>query len=373
LIGKGDDQSNNILFMRFLFIVQGEGRGHMTQAISMRDILIRNGHEVVEVLIGKSKLREIPSFFFEKIKVPVHTYESPNFQVAQNNKGIQIYQSIFYSLTHLHVFIRSIGFIRDKVKETQPDIVINFYEGLVGLAWLFHRPKARYFCIGHQFLLFHPQFVFPKGHWLQIKMLNLLSHITSFKAEKLLALSFVPMPDLPSKKIYVVPPLLRKEVLDLTPVDGNYLLGYMLNAGYSEEITRWHKDHPDLEAHFFWDKKDVPDDLEVQPNLYFHRISDVKFLKYMKDCMAFSSTAGFESVCEAMYLRKPVLMVPTAGHIEQRCNSVDAVRAGAGITSDSFDLDQLLEYVPSYNKKDETFIQWVRQGEKKFLELLINK
>ena len=35
--------------MKFLFIVQGEGRGHLTQAITLEEILRRNGHEVVAV------------------------------------------------------------------------------------------------------------------------------------------------------------------------------------------------------------------------------------------------------------------------------------------------------------------------------------
>ena len=39
--------------MKFLFIVQGEGRGHFTQAITLEEMLLRNGHEVVEVLVGK--------------------------------------------------------------------------------------------------------------------------------------------------------------------------------------------------------------------------------------------------------------------------------------------------------------------------------
>ena len=35
--------------MKFLFIVQGEGRGHFTQAITLEEMLLRNGHEVAEV------------------------------------------------------------------------------------------------------------------------------------------------------------------------------------------------------------------------------------------------------------------------------------------------------------------------------------
>lgn len=357
--------------MRFLFIVQGEGRGHMTQAISMSDILKRNGHEVIEVLVGKSKLREIPKFFYDKINAPVSTYESPNFLMSHNNKGIKIYQSIFYNFTRSPQHFKSIYFIKKRLQKTRPDAVINFYEMLAGITWAIYRPKIKYICIGHQFLLLHPEFKFPEGHNFQIWMLNLLTKITSLRADIRLALSFTDMPNVPSRRIFVTPPLLRHEVLELKPNNGKYLLGYMLNAGYSEEIMAWHKNHPELEAHFFWDKKDAPNDLEAQPNLYFHRISDTKFLDYMKDCMAFSSTSGFESICEAMYLRKPVLMVPTAGHIEQRCNSVDAARAEAGITSDWFDLDRLLDYVPNYNKDDLTFVHWIQKGEATFLKLIV--
>ena len=52
--------------MKFLFIVQGEGRGHLTQAITLEEILLRNGHEVVEVLVGKSSSRRLPGFFTRK-------------------------------------------------------------------------------------------------------------------------------------------------------------------------------------------------------------------------------------------------------------------------------------------------------------------
>jgi uncharacterized protein (TIGR00661 family) len=235
---------------------------------------------------------------------------------------------------------------------------------------MLYNPKVPYICLGHQFLLLHPKFKFPKGHRTQIFMLNFLTKITSFRAKKRLGLSFDAMNDDPRKKLFVVPPLLRKEVLSQTPTDGNYILGYVLNAGYSEEIIKWHKSKPNVIAHFFWDKKDVAEDLEIEPNLFFHQLSDTKFLGYMTGCMAYSSTSGFESICEAMYLRKPILMVPTAGHIEQLCNSVDATRAGAGIALNRFDLDKLLDYIPKYPKDDRTFVDWVLSAEAKFLDHL---
>ena len=58
-----------------------------------------------------------------------------------------------------------------------------------------------------------------------------------------------------------------------------------------------------------------------------------------------------------MYLGKPVLMVPA--HIEQDCNAHDAMRAGAGIISDSFDLKPLLRFAGTYSP-NRTFVRWVR-------------
>ncbi len=48
--------------MKFLFIVQGEGRGHFTQAITLEDMLLRNGHQVVEVLSAKVRHVPCPAF-----------------------------------------------------------------------------------------------------------------------------------------------------------------------------------------------------------------------------------------------------------------------------------------------------------------------
>lgn len=65
--------------MRFIFTIQGEGRGHFTQAITLEQILRQQGDEVIAILVGKSSRREIPSFFTTKVKAPVYSFESRIF------------------------------------------------------------------------------------------------------------------------------------------------------------------------------------------------------------------------------------------------------------------------------------------------------
>lgn len=64
--------------MKILFIIQGEGRGHLTQALSLRQKLMAEGHEIVGVLV-ESPARRLPDFFLNKIQSPVYPFESPNF------------------------------------------------------------------------------------------------------------------------------------------------------------------------------------------------------------------------------------------------------------------------------------------------------
>jgi len=89
------------------------------------------------------------------------------------------------------------------------------------------------------------------------------------------------------------------------------------------------------------------------------------FLDRLSKCSAYATTAGFESICEAMYLGKPVMMVPA--HIEQYCNMIDAERAGAGIGSVVFDFNRLVEFKKNYQPQ-LNFRYWIAAAERKIME-----
>jgi uncharacterized protein (TIGR00661 family) len=356
--------------MRYLFIVQGEGRGHMTQAISLSQLLINSGHQIVAVLVGKNVKRQIPAFFYEKIGAPVRTFESPDFIMDKRNRGIHLLRSIISNAGKLKTFSASIRRIDEIVKEVEPEVIVNFYDLLTGLYYLRKKPGIPLITIGHQYLLLHPDFVFPKGRWIDKKLLVFNTWFSGRVAVKQLALSFRKMPDADNKKIKVVPPLLRDEIKLMQPLQGDFLLGYILNSGYAGEIAEWHSKNQEIKLEFFWDNNMAEEVTEVNENFHIHKINDQKFIKYMASCKAFASTAGFESICEAMYLSKPVMMIPVAGHYEQQCNALDACRVKAGITSDHFDLSGLLDHINNYNFDNQSFREWINTAETIFLEEL---
>jgi len=355
--------------MKYLFVVQGEGRGHFTQTLSLKAMLERNGHTVEAIMVGSSAKRTLPDFFTQKINAEIIRFQSPNFLPTPKGKGSPLLISILYNLFLLPVYIQSLFSIRKTIRDKQPDVVVNFYELLCGVTYGIFNPHPPMINVAHQYYFLTPEFNYTGNKRIQFRLLNGYSKFTAWNSTKILALSFRQLENTHYGKIAIVPPLLRKEVLQSTTHKGDYIHGYLLNSGYSNELTEWSKRNPDQELHFFWDKKNVNDSEILTPTLTMHTLSDTLFLNYMAGSKAYATTGGFESVCEAMYLQKPVLMVPT--HIEQECNVIDAQQSDAGVSAGEFDLDLLLAFIPEYRKSLE-FRYWIQKAESLFISELTN-
>jgi uncharacterized protein (TIGR00661 family) len=354
---------------KYLFVVQGEGRGHLTQAISLYELLKSAGHEVVAVMVGKGDDRNLPSFFQEKVAAPIHTFSSPSL-VYGNGKALRMWDTVKTHALRLPKYMDSIKQLADKVEETQPDVIINFYEMICGLYCQLYQPGIPCVCIAHQYLLLHKNFVSIDNKMFDRWLLNLNTRITALGSTKKMALSFVQMDDDTSANIVVTPPLLRDEVKSLTPQRKPFLLAYITHHKLSEDIINWHANHRDVEIHCFWNNQEFSDEWHFRENLTFHQVNAEKFLAMMQDCAGLVCTAGFESVCEAMYLGKPILMVPVPNHIEQEINALDGQRAGAGIADSSFNLSRFMEYLPVHKSVHETFKNWQAQTPTIFLNEL---
>jgi uncharacterized protein (TIGR00661 family) len=358
---------------KYILAVQGEGRGHMTQALSMYDMLIENGHTVCAVLLGSSGSRDIPKFFFDKIRSPVIQLQSPNFVSDKKNKSINITRSVIHNVKKLKTFRHSLKHIDALMKEHEPDVVINFFDLLIGLYYRYYKPTAKMICVAHQYIYFHPDFEFPDGRWLDKEAIKFFTRLTASRSSKNLALSFYKI-HTNNDDVIVVPPLLRKEIFELEPAKNNFYLVYLVNSGYFEEVLEWHRQNPNTELHCFTDQ---PDKLYADYNfdhkkLVLHAINDTLFLELMSKSSGLASTAGFESVCEAMYLGKPVLMVPIHGHYEQFCNSRDAFKAGAGIFSDKFDLSKLANFSTTFDGSNPWFKNWVANAKHRIYNEIIS-
>ena len=346
--------------MKFLFLVQGEGRGHLTQAISMRQMLHEAGHTVVQILVGTATERQIPDFFCEQIQTPIQYFRSPNLIVDADGK-VNFLNTFWHHIRRAGRYKQSLRQIDNAIAEHRPDVVVNFYEVLAGLYSLFYRSSVPVVCVGHQYLFLHSDFVFPAGRWFDRLLLLLVTRFTAIGAQKLLALSFIPMAHQPNRRIFVAPPLLRQEIKNTSTSFQNYLLVYVNYPHLVAQVEAWHAQNPAVALHCFYDNKSSQQqEQQIDATLTFHQLNGEKFLKMMANCRALVTTAGFESVGEALYFDKPTLMVPA--HFEQLCNAVDAQMAGAGIGAATFDLSVLTNYLPHHQSVGDSFRHWYNSG-----------
>lgn len=307
---------------RVLFLVQGEGRGHMTQAIALAQML---PDSEIRVLVGRSPQRETPAFF-RRAFPEATSFDSLNFAFDAKQRSVNQFRTVVASLPKMPRYWRSLRQVRAQIRAFAPDLIVNFFEPLGSLASRgLGIPTV---AIGHQFLFEHPQTQFPPSTGMLRRAFRTYLRLFFGHCDRKLALSAYPAP--PHRNIFVVPPLLRAEVFQLRPTRKNFTLAYVVNHGYAEEVGRWNR--PTI---CFWDNPSAPHRLKRGRTL-FHRIDDRAYLRYMAHCETLVTTAGFESMCEAAYLGKPMVLVPVEGHFEQRCNAFDAAAHGIATHVRSF-------------------------------------
>lgn len=91
----------------------------------------------------------------------------------------------------------------------------------------------------------------------------------------------------------------------------------------------------------------------------------------MRRCKGYVTTAGFESVCEALFYNKPMMLIPA--HIEQEINAADAASSDIAIVSDKFDLNRFVEHLGRSGGESFLYRKWLGMSETAFVDQLIHE
>ena len=137
-----------------VFIVQGEGKGHMSQALALKEYIEEAGHTVAAVLLGTGIPDEVPDYFKMAFPDKLRTFRSPWFLRTPNKKGIYVGRTILLNLLYSTGYLREIRRIRKEIEEIQPDVIFNFYELLGALAMRKTNREVTRIGLGHHFYLF---------------------------------------------------------------------------------------------------------------------------------------------------------------------------------------------------------------------------
>lgn len=353
------------------FVVQGEGRGHMTQALALRSFLQDAGHEVTEVLVGRSPHRPIPSYFIEGMGAPVRRFDAPVQVPRQDGRGRSLPRTLADAVKRSPAFLRSLVAIAERTADA--DVVINLLDLLGGVSRTLFPTDVPALAIAHNYVFLHPHLQDAPGPARVRKMVMAYARAAAAGTDRKVALSFTDLPARPDIELEVAPPLLRPGLDDLVVEDHGYLLAYALNPGYARTLAAWQQESG-AEIHCYVEggaralAGESPHDGTSADGFHAHDLDDRAFLQHLAGCRAYVGSAGFESICEAHYLTKPVLTVPTAGQFEQELNAWDAERCGAARAGSYDDLDDFWTDPEGPSAPTtEAFRAWVRRAPELFV------
>ncbi|MCF8378608.1 MAG: hypothetical protein K9H49_03465 [Bacteroidales bacterium] len=343
--------------MNYLFIIQGEGRGHLSQAIALREQLEKEGHVVVKAFMGESPARIIPIYAREIFGKGLSTFRSPNFIKTRDKKGIRPGLSILYNLLFTPVFIYSIFLLRKEIRKKEYGCIVNFYDMIGGLAVGLSFTRKRTITISHHYFLVSSFFDLPRGYFLSKFFLKLHSAICALGSSEIRALSFTFHSNIDGSKLRITPPILREEIFCQEIRRQGFILVYLLNSGWIIEIENLAQKFPDTKFKIFTDN--IPLQHSVLNNISFFEPNQGVFLKELAACNSLITTAGFESQCEAAFLGKIVYTLPSKNHFEQVCNALDGRRAGISLAFENF-----IPLSKTISSENEIFRKWCLSGHK---------
>jgi uncharacterized protein (TIGR00661 family) len=334
--------------MKILFGVQTEGNGHITQAIAVKQYLKQNGYDVSKAFAA-SKKRGLSKYFTDEFDVV--TYEGFDFVFDKEGRVI-IWKTLLKNTLELPRLILSFIKICNVIRKEKPDAIFNYYEPLVGLTSLFFR-NIKYVSFGHQYAM--DSSIYPRinGYPVQKLFLNIINKITSIRA-KIVALSYYEFND---EEMIVSPPMLRSESYSVSDKKEDFVLVYLMNEDMLPQLFSEAKKYPDIKIECFTKLTKQHDEL---PNVKLYNLDGKLFQEKMKVCKAVICSGGFETSAEAIYQKKPLLMIPMPNHYEQRANCEDAYLSSFGIYTDKIDLSKIPKYQMGNTKWFDTH-QYVLQ------------
>lgn len=142
------------------------------------------------------------------------------------------------------------------------------------------------------------------------------------------------------KRTTLVPPILRQNVLRMTPTDGAHIVVYQSAEGWTD-LPQVLKKLPQVEFRVYGYRRDLTADLR-DDNVLYRPLSEHGFLQDLASSRGVIASAGFTLMSEALWLQKPMLAVPLSGQFEQIMNARWLDHLGYGLCADKLSRKEVL-------------------------------
>jgi len=333
--------------MRIIYGIAGEGLGHATRSKVViehlekrHEVIIFCGGAAYQFLKGKLNVKHIECF---RIKFK-------NFKL---NKISTLLQGIV-QFPHMLKYNTKLNLI---IRDFNPDLIITDFEPFTAyLAKLHNIPLIS---IDNQRLLTNTNVNTENIFDRIIKVIGIYVYIP--RPDYSIITTFF-YPKIKSRNTFLVPPILRKNILKIKKSSKNHILVYL-----SIRDVRYMKLLNKLNESFivYGLNKNYK-----KGNLVLKKSNEKSFINDLASSKAVITNAGASTIGEALYFKKPILAIPIENHFEQIINAQYVEKEGYGKYSKILNEDELLYFLKNQKKYNNNLKKYKAQNNDKLFKLV---
>lgn len=323
--------------MNILYGVSGEGFGHSSRAKEIISHLEKRGHKVKIITYGQA---------FDVLSKRFDVQKVEGMRLVFKENKLDVLRTVKYNLAHFPKNLLHAKKFKLMMEQFKPGLCISDMEVIVPI--LSNIYKIPLFSVDNQHRITNAKIRVPKQYKKGFKVAKAVINRFVNRAEAFIVLSFSNL-EITKKNTYIVPPVIRKEVLNLKPINGDKTLVYLTKRDNS--LTKMLiKQQQEFVVYGF-------EIVKKSKNISYKKFGP-EFLNDLAACNAVVATAGFSLISEALYLKKPYFALPLKGQFEQLLNACMLKDSGYGTFSDNpknSEIKNFYRNLDNYRKNLEKF------------------
>ena len=325
-----------------LYGVNGEGAGHSTRSREVLSHLVSHGHRVHVASFDRG---------LENLKSDFDVIEIYGFRFAYVNNRVRYKRTIAKNLVTVPQAARSIRELNHLIDEQKIDLVISDFEPLT--CHLGHKRRLPVISIDNQHCLTNVAVTYPKEYRRDAAAAKLVTKLMTPRADAYLVISFFTAP-IRKRNTFLFPPLLRRQILEAKPTEGNHVLAYVTSP--APELAKLLTSIRCAFVAYGFGREGV------DGNVTFKKPSLDGFFNDLVSARAVIANSGFSLVTESLHLGKPYLAIPVAHQFEQSFNAYWLQKSGYGSYWEELNKERVESFLFNLPHYREALGHYPRQG-----------
>ncbi len=297
---------------RIVYALTSQGRGHSSRVTAMAEELEARGHDLLFCGGGEAG-KLLAETGRDVVDLPVLRHR-------MRNNEIELWTSLALIGKQTLETRKVSDDLAERLAAWKPDLLITDFESYsIRAAKKIGLPLM---CFNHQQVLTHTRYTVPRRYAWDAWVARLVVNTAMPKRpEHVLISSFFYPPLRYPEVTTLIPPILRKAVQQTEPTRGDHVLVYHNDPTGLVGMLEALGGLPDVRF-VVYNFQPPEDAAERLPNVEFKQPDVEGFLADLGSAKAVICTAGYTLICEALYLGKPLLVMPNGGIFEQTLNAI---------------------------------------------------